>query len=358
MREVVCRRGTLWLIAVVAVFALAGCGGDEAETTEPTFTLPRTYEDLDLSTPQAAVEEFISAFVRRDYVTAGLILHRDTQATMEAAFAVDDLRGLVGPNVQAAVLARITVERDGDHVIEAGRAFEIAMEEAMANGGLQVDLASGADGLTLRSSDRFSAVVDGILATNGNDVAFELAPASDGRWRIRSVRLTNGLPSVVPFSGTPSVAPPSRGTEPTGVWRSTLPNADPQELLDTVGSLLDAQDHVSLYLLLDTTAQQAVIDALAGHANPDHALIAPVFDARLDLAGLGIDTADVGRVANDVLTTSGSVEAGEALTFMVEHGELGLDVTMSRDSSGAWRLRRLVPAGEVTAPTPFALPAG
>ena len=56
----------------------------------------------------------------------------------------------------------IAVEQGGDHVLEAGRVFEIAMEEAMANGGFHVDLASGADGLTLRSSDQFTAVVDGI----------------------------------------------------------------------------------------------------------------------------------------------------------------------------------------------------
>ena len=358
MREVIRRRGTAWLVALLAAAALAGCGGGEPETVEPTFTMPRAYEDLDLSTPEAAVAEFVSAFVRRDYVTASLILHRDTQATMEAAFAMDDLRGVIGPEIQASVLARITVERDGDHVAEAGRIFEIAMEEAMANGGFLVDLSSGADGRTLRSADRFSAVVEGILATNGNDVVFELAPATDGRWRIRSVRLANGVPSIVPFSGTPSVAPPERPTEPIEVWRNTLPNDTPQELLDTIVTLLDAGDHVSLYLLLDPTAQQAVRDQLAGTTDPDHALIAPVLDVRLDAAPLPIDPADVGNVSSDIMTTSEQVGPGEALTFMVSHGEEGLDVTMSRDSSGGWRLQRLVPAGSITSPSPFAVPAG
>ena len=228
----------------------------------------------------------------------------------------------------------------------------------MANGGLHVDLASGADGLTLRSSDRFSAVVDGILATNGNDVVFELAPATDGRWRIRSVRLANGVPGIVPFSGTPTVSPPERPTEAREVWRGSLPNATPQELLDTIMSLLAEQDHVSLYLLLDTTAQAAITDQLAGATVPDHAFVAPVLDARLDGSGLGIDPSDVGNVDTDVMTTSEQVQPGEALTFMVDHGEVGLDVTMSRDSTGGWRLQRLVPAGAVTAPTPFELPPG
>lgn len=355
MRELLRRWGTVWLVAVSGVMVLAGCGGDEPETVEPTFTLPRTYEDLDLSTPQAAVGEFASAFVRRDYVTAGLILHRDTQATMEQAFATANVSAVVAPEIQAAVLARLTVERDGDHLLEAGRAFEIAMEAAMADGGFTVDLTSGVDGLTLRSEDRFSAIVDGILAANGNDVTFELAPATDGRWRVRGVRLADGSPTQVPFSGTPSVRSPARSTEPTGVWRSALPNADPQELVETLAAIGSAGDHVSLYLLLDASAQLEVADALGVQPGADHALIASRLDVRLDEVGLGIDFGDVGRVSSDVMATSQQVEPGEALTFMVSHGEVGLDVTMSRDSTGGWRLRRMVTAGAITEPSPFPL---
>lgn len=355
MRELTRRRGTVWLVVVLGVMVLAGCGGNEPETVEPTFTLPRTYEELDLSTPQAAVEEFMSAFVRRDYVTASLILHRDTQATLEQSIATTNVTGLVAPEIQAAVLARLTVEREGDHLMEAGRAFEIAMEAAMADGGFKIDLASGADGLNLRSEDRFSAIVEGILATNGNDVTFELAPATDGRWRVRSVRLADGSPTEVPFSGTPSVASPARPGEAAAVWRSALPSADPQELVETLAAVGSAGDHVSLYLLLDRSAQEAVADALGVQPGADHALLSSRLDERLDAVGLGIDFGDLGRVSSDVMATSQQVEPGEALTFMLAHGEVGLDVTMSRDSTGAWRLRRLVTAGDITAPSPFPL---
>ena len=352
------RRSMTLLATTLAVFTLAGCGGAEAEITEPTFTAPPTFEDLDLSSPQAAVAEFESAFLRRDYVTAGLILHRDTQATMEAAFPADDLRGVITPDVQASLLARISLERDGDHFSEAGRIFEIAMEEAMGRGGFIVDLASGADGYALRSSDRFSAVVEGILATNGNDVVFELAPSADGRWRIRSVRLANGLPGIVPFSGTPSIASPQRPSEPTEVWRDALPNATPQELLDTIVTLLEAGDHVSLYLLLDSTAQQGVHDQLSGSVDPDHAFVAPMLDTRLDANPLPIELDDVGNVSSETMAVSRQVSTGEAMTFMIPHGDDGLDVTMSRDSTGGWRLRRLVTVGSVAAPSPFAIPTG
>ena len=105
VRELIRRRGTVWLVAVLGVMLLSGCGGGETESVEPTFTLPRTYVDLDLATPEGAVAEFVSAFVRRDYGTAGLIPHRDTQATMEAAFATADLSAVTAPEIQASVLA-------------------------------------------------------------------------------------------------------------------------------------------------------------------------------------------------------------------------------------------------------------
>ena len=134
MRELLRRWGTVLIAVSLGAVSLTGCGSDQPETVEPAFTLPRSYEDLDLATPEGAVAEFVSAFVRRDYVTAALILHRDTQATMGATIGTDDLSGLVTAQIQAGVVARIAVERGGDHVLEAGRVFEVAMEEAMANG--------------------------------------------------------------------------------------------------------------------------------------------------------------------------------------------------------------------------------
>ncbi|HBU02984.1 MAG TPA: hypothetical protein DEA70_00720, partial [Acidimicrobiaceae bacterium] len=185
-----------WALPVlILALVTASCGDDgDTQQVESSFTPPRTYEDLDLSGPEAAVAEFISAFVRRDYIAAALILHPDAQRAISASVAENDLTGLITPNAEPAVVARLAIERNSDHLLDGMRVFEMAMEETMANGGFIVDLASGAEGLTLRSSDQFGAVVEGILSTNGNDVVFELAPTSDERWRIRSARLTNGTP--------------------------------------------------------------------------------------------------------------------------------------------------------------------
>ena len=148
---------------------------------------------------------------------------------------------------------------------------------------------------------------------------------------------------------------PERRIESTDVWRSTLPNSDPQELLQTVAALIGSGDHVSLYLLLDATAQQAVVDRLASGPDPNHGLVASRLDARLDMVGFAVDLAGLGAVPSDIMTTSLQVGPGEALTFLVPLGDDGLDVTLSRDSTGGWRLRRMVPIGDITAPSPFVI---
>ncbi len=346
-----------WALLVLMLALVTASCGDESEhqQVESSFTPPRTYEDLDLSGPEAAVAEFISAFVRRDYIAAALILHPDAQRAISASVAENDLTGLITPNAEPAVVARLAIERNSDHLLDGMRVFEMAMEEMMTNGGFIVDLASGAEGLTLRSSDQFGAVVEGILSTNGNDVVFELAPTSDERWRIRSARLANGTPLQIPFSGTPTVDSPARNLEPRDIWRSTLPNDSPQELLDTIVTLVGLGDYVSLYLLLDETGQRGAAEQLPPSISSDHSLVAMLLDTRLDTAGFPVDVTDPDPIATETLTIAQDVGAGEAITFAVTVGENALDVTMSRDSTGVWRLRRMVPAGELTVPSPFSL---
>ncbi len=349
------RWALLVLILALVAASCGGGGGDDTQQIESSFTPPRTYDDFDLTGPQAAVAEFISAFVRRDYIAAALILHPDAQRAMSTAVAEDDLTGLIAPNAEPAVVARMTIERNGDHLLDGMRVFELAMEEAMANGGFTVDLASGTKGLTLRSSDQFGAVVEGILSTNGNNVVFELAPTPDKRWRIRSARLANGTPLQIPFSGTPTVDSPARNLEPRDIWRSTLPNESPQELLDTIVTLVGLDDYVSLYLLLDEAGQRGAAEQLPPSISSDHGLVAMLLDIRLDTTGFPVDVTDVDPIASETLAIAQDVGIGEAITFAVTVGENALDVTMSRDSTGAWRLRRMVPVGELTVPTPFSL---
>ena len=214
----------------------------------------------------------------------------------------------------------MAIERNGDHFLEGA-----CLRDGDGRGDDQRRVhrrsCLGCRGLTLRTSDQFGAVVEGILSSNGSDVVFELAPTSDERWRIRSARLANGTPLQIPFSGTPTVDSPSRNLEPRDIWRSTLPNDSPQELLDTIVTLVRLGDYVSLYLLLDETGQRGAAEQLPPSISRDHGLVAMLLDARLDTAGFPVDVTDADPIASETLTIAQDVGVGEAITFAVTVGE-------------------------------------
>ena len=120
-------------------------------------------------------------------------------------------------------------------------------------------------------------------------------------------------------------------------------------------TLVGLGDYVSLYLLLDETGQRGAAEQLPPSISSDHGLVAMLLDTRFDTASFPVDVTDADPIASETLTIAQDVGTGEAITFAVTVGENALDVTMARDSTGAWRLRRMVPVGELTAPTPFSL---
>jgi len=329
------------------------CGGDSAEDEpEGTFTLPRTYDQLDLGSPVAAVAEFSSAYVRRDFVTAMLLIHPATQATMVTDVLNADFSSWVMPEVEPAVLARIELERDGDHALDVLRVFEIAMEEATVNGGFRVDLAGGIDDVSQRSADRFTAVVDAALTTSGEPVVFELAPISDGTWRIRQVRLEDGSAADLPFAGEPLLASPERLLDIATTWRTSLPNGTPNELVQTIVQLVSSRDYVSVYLLLDGPAQRELVSRLPATGTADNHVAAAVLDDVLDTAGFAFDLSLVEVDATEP-SGAGGLGPGDSLTFSVADGDVGLDVTVSVDTKGGWRLHRLAVLGDLASPVPF-----
>lgn len=319
-----------------------------------TFTLPRTYDQLDLGTPAAAVAEFSSAFVRRDFVTAMLLLHPATQASMATDVTNADFSTWVMPEVEPAVRARIELERGGDHRLDALRVFEIAMEEATVNGGFRVDLAGGVEDVTTRSADAFTAVVDATLTASETPVVFELAPMSDGKWRVRHVRLENGSATELPFSGRPVLGSPVRILDAATTWRASLPNDTPNDLMRTVATLVDARDYVSVYLLLDGPAQREIGLLLPTNGTADNHVPAAVLDDVLDTAGFPVDLSTI-ELGPSEPPEADSQAAGESFTFMVADGDLGLDVTVTLDTSGGWRLHRLAVVGDLASPVPFAV---
>ena len=352
------RWGTARTLVVVVIAALVavGCGSEGSDEQRATFTPPRTYHHVDLGDPAAAVAEFASAFVRRDFVAAMLLLHPSTQAVMATDIVAADFSGWVMPDLEPAVQARIELERGGDHHLDALRVFEIAMEEATLNGGFRVDLAGGIEDIQVRYADGFTAIVDAVLSTSTEAVVFELAPTPDGRGRIRQVRLENGAAAELPFSGRPTLGSPVRNLDVATTWRAGLPNSSPAELLETVAFLVGAGDFFSVYLLLDAPAQRELEGLLPPDGSAIHDIVAGRLDVLLGQTGFAIDLSTVAPGADP--PAAADLEPGQSLTFMAaigETGETGLDVTVTLDREGGWRLHRLAPVGDLGSPVPFPL---
>jgi len=339
------------LIAALA----ASCGGGETKgESAPAFTPPRTYDQLDLDDPAAAVTEFASAFVRRDFVAAMLVLHPSTQVAMATDVTAADFGTWVMPDLEPAVQARIELERGGDHHLDALRVFEVAMEEASRNGGFRVDLVGGIDDVRVRTADGFTAVVDAVLTASDEAVVFELGPTADGRWRVRQARLENGSATELPFSGRPILGSPVRRLDVATTWRAALPNGSPLELLQTIATLVAMGDHFSLYLLLDARAQRDIAALLPPQTSGIHEITGARLDEALDEAGFVFDLS--GLVPMPEPPEAAATEPGGSFTFLVTAGETDFDVTVSLDGAGGWRLHRLAVVGDLASPVPFPLP--
>lgn len=65
-------------LAVIVTLGACSGGGDAAEVE----AFPPTYEDLDLSSPEAAVSTFAEAFAREDYLTAYRSLSVESQEVL------------------------------------------------------------------------------------------------------------------------------------------------------------------------------------------------------------------------------------------------------------------------------------
>lgn len=331
---------------------LSSCGSPDAETAPETrSSTPRTFEQFDLGDPAGAVTEFAHAFRRRDFISVALILHPVTQASMTADVAAADFSTWAMPELEPAIRARIELERNGDHHLDTLRVFETAMQEATRNGGLRVDLGGGIEDVRVRTADDFTAVVDAVLSADGAPVVFELGPTADGRWRVRQARLENGIGTELPFSGQPAQVSPVRAVDVATTWRAGLPDHSPMTLLDTIETLLDQGDHVSLYLLLDAVAQREVASRLPVSTTGVHEFVAARFDEVMDRSGFPFDFSALGEGPEppEAVTT----EPGDSLTFAARAGDVDYDVTVVLDGDGNWRLRRMALIGDLASPTPF-----
>ena len=88
-----------------------------------------------------------------------------------------------------------------------------------------------------------------------------------------------------------------RSLDAATTWRASLPNSTPRELVRTLAALVDAEDFVSVYLLLDAPAQREVAALLPPGGTDANQVTAGVLDDVLDDQGFAIDfaTVELGR---------------------------------------------------------------
>ena len=215
----------------------------------------------------------------------------------------------------------------------------------MANGGFHVDLASSR-WTTLRSSDQFT-VVDGILATTATTSSSSWPrPPTDAGGSVVSDSPTAYRPRSPSAARHRSWHPSAESRAPTcGVQRSRIATRR-----NSPDRRCPHREWGSRLALPPARCNRPASSRRPPGSEPDpnHRLVASQLDARLDMVGFAVDLAGLGAVPSDIMTTSLQVEPGEALTFLVPLGDDGLDVTL-RGLTGGWRLRRLVPIGDITA---------
>lgn len=225
----------LCAVSLAVVVTLGACSDDDDVTDD----LPPRFDELDLSSPEAAVATFAAAFEQRDYLTAFRALSVESQevvATLPSWFfggsgvgfrydwldtqyrmsAADDLGDwVVGRHIDDWILPS---ELQGEQVLRA----------LAAHGALPVDVTNGLSGLHVLRADETDAVV--LAVTDVDDetsvVRISLAADRDGRWRLHQLLAPGGDDEVFPFAG-PTDGPPSAATEDE--WISTAERLRPDD---------------------------------------------------------------------------------------------------------------------------------
>ena len=330
---------------------LSACGDDsEPSSGGSGGLLPITYNEIDLTRPDAAVEAFVGAFERGDFITTALIFHPDTQQMMQNQLRDSNQSAWVNAEAWSELSSRLLLDANDDHVYETLRMFDLAMQSGVATGGLRVDLSEGTNSVLVVTSDDFTALVEVVLTATAEVVTFELAAVPSGRWRIRQVRHGGGDLGEFPFSGhgsVPSVPKPERTTQG---WDTLLPAESPSQTIETIARLVTKGDHLSLYFLLTGSSQRRALESLDSYISKEHTLGPTVLDERLDETGFPFDLANYTKLSDPVIV---GTESNRTATVEITTPTTALTATLAEDSSGRWRLEQLRASDGESSIVPF-----
>ena len=104
--------------------------------------------------------------------------------------------------------------------------------------------------------------------------------------------------------------------------------------------------------MLDSPAPREIGLLLPADGTANSAVTAAVLDDVFDSTGFPLDLSTIELKASEPPEAKVLVP-GDSFTFLVANGDEGLDVTVTLDMSGGWRLHRLAKVGDLASPTPF-----
>jgi hypothetical protein len=256
----------------------------------------RTYYDsLDLHTPETAVETFVEAFWRLDFVTVHMILAPAAQQRLLDRRALLIWDGVIqtegGDNHPEEVIKAFTgrIRPPQDHLLDGTFEFDRLMFTAAEHNALQVNLAGHVAIVSRKQSETIlgqeaidvGVEIDGIAGL----VTFRMVQSPDGRWRVFQITFPGGDESEFPWSMAATTI-----DTPVDDWRhfdnhgfrtyyDSLDLTTPQAAVTTFVEKFEQKNFPAVFLILHSEAQSAWMRDFTGRRY--HNLVATAMPARI-----------------------------------------------------------------------------
>jgi hypothetical protein len=170
---------------------------------------PRTYyEGLNLETPEAAVETFVDAFQRDDFMTVYLVLAPQAQMQWRQRIQLLSYQELFQcDGEECRQIAEDTFPDgifEGEHSPDTWYYFDQSMLTAKEHDALLIDLSGEVEITDTDDSETYDGedAVDVIATVEGieGQIAFRMVQAPSDRWRVLQVIVPDGDEEMVPWA--------------------------------------------------------------------------------------------------------------------------------------------------------------
>ena len=182
----------------VVLLALVGSGcADSSDETSPLGGARTYFESLDLSTPSVAVETFLDAFARDDFMTVWLALLPNAQKMIQLQLDILQRRVVVDHLAIPHAEYEEIYESFPPESIGTWYLFDALMLAADEHDAFIIDL-SGPVRITDERIDGDEAELSAEAAGIEGTVTFHMEKSFKGSWRVREITVGDeGEPAVV-----------------------------------------------------------------------------------------------------------------------------------------------------------------